>query len=214
MPFIFSLDTYVCVMTYMQYVNKIHTEIRIPCRRPTLVATAVRQPVARCPRLSQFSPQSLHPSELPRVSFWGEASQLCSLWPPARTPLFPVPARGIGSPSSALVGQRACSAGLLYQAPSRNLKALKLERDQASKKKRRTEGAQDCAAADQFRRLGVGSAAADPSEMPCCSICDFLDDHEEMIEAVRHDLKRAGFRMVHEGFSESEYLATPKAEQE
>jgi len=109
--YIFSLDTYVCVVAYIQYIDKIQTEIRIPCRRPTLVAKAVRQPVARGPRLSQFSPQSLHPSELPRVSFRGEASQLCPLWPPARTPLFPVRSRGIGSPSSALVGQRACSAG-------------------------------------------------------------------------------------------------------
>src|SRR6516225_9876562 len=107
----FSLDAYVCAIAYIQYANKIQTEIRVLGRRPTLVATAVRQPVAGGPRLSQFSPQSLRPSELPRVSFRGEASQLYPLWPPARAPLFPVRSRGIGSPSSALVGQRLGSAG-------------------------------------------------------------------------------------------------------
>jgi hypothetical protein len=41
-------------------------------------------------------------------------------------------------------------------------------------------GAPGCEAADQFCRL-----------VPLLqSISDFLDDHEEMIEAVRHDLER------------------------
>src|SRR6266566_4151723 len=47
---------------------------------------------------------------------------------------------------------------LLYQAASRNLQALKRERDQASKKGGGLKGAQDCEAADQFRRLGVAAA--------------------------------------------------------
>jgi hypothetical protein len=98
-------------MAYVHRAQQTATETRVPCRRSTLVATADRQSVARRPRLSQLSPQSLHPSELPCLSFRGKTSQLCPLWPPARTSLFPVCTRGISSPSSALVGQRACSAG-------------------------------------------------------------------------------------------------------
>src|SRR5207302_1412070 len=104
-------------MLYVQHANQIPAETRIPCRRPTLVATADRQPVACRPRLSQLSPQSLHSPELPRLSFREEAPQLCPLLPPARTPLFPVRARGIGSPSPALVRQRACSAGTALPDP-------------------------------------------------------------------------------------------------
>src|SRR5882762_6654761 len=98
-------------MLYVQHADQIPTETRIPCRRPTLVATADRQPVACRPRLSQLSPQSLHSPELPRLSFRGEAPQLCPPLPPARTLLLSVRARGIGSTSQALVRQRACSAG-------------------------------------------------------------------------------------------------------
>src|SRR5258708_33947344 len=107
----FSLDMYVWFVAYIQHADQIPTETRIPCRRPTLVATADRQPVACRPRLSQLSPQSLHSPELPRLSFRGEAPQLCPLLPPARTRLFPVRSRGIESPSPALVRQGACSAG-------------------------------------------------------------------------------------------------------
>src|SRR5436853_7906957 len=97
-------------MLYVQHANQIPAETRIPCRRPTLVATADRQPVACRPRLSQLSPQSLHSPELPRLSFRREAHQLCPLLPPARTPLFPVRGRRSDSPSPVLVRQRACSA--------------------------------------------------------------------------------------------------------
>src|SRR5207253_319006 len=71
----FPLDMYVCYVLYVQHANQIPTETRIPCRRPTRVATADRQPVACRPRLSQLSPQSLHSPELPRLSFRGEAPQ-------------------------------------------------------------------------------------------------------------------------------------------
>src|SRR5208283_1362247 len=110
--------------------------------------------VARSPRLSQFSPQSLHSPELPRLSFRGEASQLCPLWPPPRTALFPLRARGVGSPSSALVRQRACSAGTAV--PGRVAKPPSFEGREGPGfgKKGGLKGAQGCEAADQFRRLG------------------------------------------------------------
>src|SRR6266705_3463754 len=154
----FFLDMYVWSVAYIQYADQIPTETRIPCRRSTLVATADRQPVACCPRLSQLSPQSLHSPELPRLSFRGEASQPCPLWPPARTPLFPVRARGVGSPSPALVRQRACSAGTAV--PGRVAKSPSFEAREGPgfEKKGGLKGAQGCEAADQFRRLGVAAA--------------------------------------------------------
>src|SRR5260370_38796666 len=85
----FSLDMYVWFVAYIQHAAQIPTETRIPCRRPTLVPTADRQPVACRPRLSQLSPQSLHSPELPRLSFRGDAREPWPRSPPARTPLVP-----------------------------------------------------------------------------------------------------------------------------
>ena len=47
----FSVDMYVWFVTHIQHADQIPTETRIPCRRPTLVAAANRQPVACRPRL-------------------------------------------------------------------------------------------------------------------------------------------------------------------
>src|SRR5437016_10199315 len=154
----FPLDMYVCDVLYVQHANQIPTETRIPCRRPTRVATANRQPVACRSRLSQLSPQSLHSPELPGLSFRGELFRLCPLWPPARTPLFSVRARGVGSPSPALVRQRACSAGTAV--PSRFAKSPSFEAREGPgfEKRGGLKGAQGREAADQFRRLGVAAA--------------------------------------------------------
>src|SRR6267143_1054231 len=154
----FSLDMYVWCVTHIQHADQIPTETRIPCRRPTLVAAANRQPVACRPRLSQLSPQSLHSPELSRLSFRGEAPQPCPLWPPARTPLFPVRARGIGSPSPALVRQRACSAGTALPGRTALCQSFETAAGQGLEKSRGLNRAENCAAADQFRRLGVAAA--------------------------------------------------------
>src|SRR6266436_4741916 len=145
-------------MAYVHHVKQTPTEIRIRCRRSTLVATADRQPVARRPRLSQLSSQSLHPSALPCLSFRGETSQLCPLWPPARTPLFPVRARGIGSPSPALVRQRACSAGTAVPGRVAKSPSFEARAGPGCEKSGGLKGAQGCETADQFRRLGVAAA--------------------------------------------------------
>src|SRR5467141_3496551 len=154
----FSLDMYVLVVVYVQQGDQIPTETRIPCRRPTLVATADRQPVACRPRLSQLSSQSLHSPELPRLSFRREAPQPCPLWPPARTPLFPVRAREIGSPSPALVRQRACSAGTALSGRTALCQSFETAAGQGLEKSGGLNRAENCEAADQFCRLGVAAA--------------------------------------------------------
>src|SRR5271167_2392241 len=180
---------HVCYVAYVRHAKQIPTEIRIACRRPAMVATADRQSVARRPRLSQLSPQSLHPSELPGLSFRGETSQLCPLWPPARTSLFPVRARGIGSPSSAVVGQRACSAGT--PLPSCVTKSSSFEagegpdfEESGGLKVPRAAKPQISFADWELLQQGI------VLEPPLQSISNFLDDHEEVIEAVRRDLER------------------------
>src|SRR5712664_434365 len=129
-----------------------------PLPRPTLVATADRQPVACRPRLSQLSSQSLHSPELSRLSFRGEASQLCPLLPPARTPLFPVRARGIGSPSPALVRQRACSAVTALPGRPARCPSVETGAGYGFEKSGGLKRAENCEAANQFRRLGVAAA--------------------------------------------------------
>src|SRR5437016_14563563 len=102
----FPLDMYVCDVLYVQHANQIPTETRIPCRRPTLVATAERQPVACRPRLSQLSSQSLHSPAVPRLSFRGESRQPCPALPPARTPSAPLRGRRSCAPSPARARRR------------------------------------------------------------------------------------------------------------
>src|SRR5438034_11034835 len=51
---------------------------------------------------------------------------------------------------------------LLFQAAPRYVKALKRERDQASKKKGELKSAENCDVPDQFRRLGVAPARPHP----------------------------------------------------
>jgi hypothetical protein len=78
---------------------------------------------------------------------------------------------------------------LLFQAAPRYVKALKRERDQASRKKEnwklpRTAKPQISFADWELLQQGISL------EPFLQTISDFLDDHEEMIEAVRRDLER------------------------
>ena len=107
----------------------------------------------------------------------------------ARTPLFPVRSRGIGSPSSALVGQRACSAGTavsgcLAKSPSFEAGAGPGFEKNGRLKVPRTAKPQISFADWELLQQGI---SLDPLLQ---SICDFLDDHEGMMEAVWHDLER------------------------
>jgi len=121
-------------MLYVQHADQIPTETRIPCRRPTLVATADRQPVACRPRLSQLSPQSLHSPELPRLSFRGEApSYVLYCRQQGRRFSLYVPEELVPQVQRWLDNGRALQE-LLYQAAPRYVQALKRERDKASKK--------------------------------------------------------------------------------
>jgi len=68
-------------------------------------------------------------------------------------------------------------------------KTLKRERDKASKKSGGLKRAENCEAANSFAdwELLQQGILLEPLLQ---GICDFLDDHEEMIEAVRRDLER------------------------
>jgi hypothetical protein len=80
---------------------------------------------------------------------------------------------------------------LLYPAASRNLQALKRARDQVSKlQKGRTERCPGLRSHRSVSPMGSCYSKGISLEPLLQNISDFLDDHEEMIEAVRHDLER------------------------
>src|SRR5437667_4523033 len=188
----FFLDMYVWSVAYIRHACQIPTETRTPCRRPTLVATADRQPVACRPRLSQLSPQSLHSPELPRLSFQGEASQLCPLWPPARKPFCGLCPRRTCAGGTPLFRQRACSAGSALPGRTAICQSLETGAGQGVEKRGELNRAENCEAADQFRRLGVAAAGhfAGAAAAEHLRFSGRPRRHEEMIEAVRRDLEQ------------------------
>src|SRR5947208_9264200 len=163
--------------------------IRISLRCLALVPKSSRKPRTRCSWLAQLATQSLCSRELPRLLVGRTACQLRPVWSPERTPFCGLCSRRTCAGGTPLFRQRACSAGSAVPGRTSICQSLETGAGQGVAKSGELNRAENCETTDQFRRLGV-TAAGYLAGAVLQSISDFLDDHKEMIEAVRRDLQR------------------------
>src|SRR5437588_6359389 len=163
--------------------------IRISLRCLALVPKSSRKPRTRCSWLAQLTTQSLCSRELPRLLVGRTACQLRPVWSPERTPFCGLCSRRTCAGGTPLFRQRACSAGSAVPGRTSICQSLETGAGQGVAKSGELNRAENCETTDQFRRLGV-TAAGYLAGAVLQSISDFLDDHKEMIEAVRRDLQR------------------------
>ena len=126
---------------------RLTTEIRIPCRRPTLVATADRQPMARRPGAFVSVPASalIAPPVCPgekRPSYVLYGRQQAS-----RFSLY-VPQELVPKSSAA----RTAVSGRVAKPPS-----FEAGEEPGFEKPAGLKGVQGCQPTDQFRRLGIAA---------------------------------------------------------
>src|SRR5437667_4428818 len=132
--------------------------IRIFLRCLALVPKSSGKPWARRSWLAQLATQSLRSRELPRLLVRRTACQLRPIRSPERTPFCCLCSRRTCAGSTPLFRQRACSAGTALPGRTALCQSFETAAGPGLEESGELNRAENCQAANQFRRLGVAAA--------------------------------------------------------